>query len=306
MQQKSSVKSSPLTIFAKKINKIDFIFKRTNEMNKTLYVSDLDGTLLNRNSRLSDESITILNRLIGECGVNFTIATARTPATVEGIMKRVNTRLPFIVMNGAATWDNTTQSFISTTPIDNATAIQVCNTFESHGLRPLVYRRKGNRIEVNHFGPLSEQEKAFVDERRCTNKIFNLNNPYYKTGDNEALLIFAMNDYNRLTPIYNDVITHIKCSSVCYHDIFDPSAGLMETYAAGVSKAVAVSRLATEIGAERLVVFGDNRNDIPMMKIADYAVAPENAVDEVKAIAHEIIESNDTHSVARYIAKQQK
>ena len=61
-------------------------------MKKTLYVSDLDGTLLDRNSQLSDESVVILNRVIEEHGVNFTIATARTPATVEHIMRRVRTR----------------------------------------------------------------------------------------------------------------------------------------------------------------------------------------------------------------------
>ena len=273
-------------------------------MKKTLYVSDLDGTLLDRNSQLSEESISTLNRLINECGVNFTIATARTPATVVGIMERIHSRLPFIVMNGAATWDNIGRRFISTSPFDNSTLEQVCNIFEAHGLNPMVYRRNGNSIEVHHCGQFSPQEQEFVEERKRLSKKFHLNDPAYKINDNEALLIFAMNDYSRLKPIYNDVIKHINCSSVCYHDIFDPSAGLMETYAPGVSKAVAIRRLADEIGAERLIVFGDNRNDIPMMKIADYAVAPENAIDEVKAIAHEVIGPNYTHSVAQFIASQ--
>lgn len=273
-------------------------------MKKTLYVSDLDGTLLDRNSQLSEESISTLNRLINECGVNFTIATARTPATVVGIMERIHSRLPFIVMNGAATWDNIGRRFISTSPFDNSTLEQVCNIFEAHGLNPMVYRRNGNSIEVHHCGQFSPQEHEFVEERKRLSKKFHLNDPAYKINDNEALLIFAMNDYSRLKPIYNDVIKHVNCSSVCYHDIFDPSAGLMETYAPGVSKAVAIRRLADEIGAERLIVFGDNRNDIPMMKIADYAVAPENAIDEVKAVAHEVIGPNYTHSVTQFIASQ--
>lgn len=273
-------------------------------MKKTLYVSDLDGTLLDRNSQLSEESISTLNRLINECGVNFTIATARTPATVVGIMERIHSRLPFIVMNGAATWDNIGRRFISTSPFDNSTLEQVCNIFEAHGLNPMVYRRNGNSIEVHHCGQFSPQEQEFVEERMRLSKKFHLNDTAYKINDNEALLIFAMNDYSRLKPIYNDVIKHINCSSVCYHDIFDPSAGLMETYAPGVSKAVAIRRLADEIGAERLIVFGDNRNDIPMMKIADYAVAPENAIDEVKAVAHEVIGPNYTHSVTQFIASQ--
>lgn len=273
-------------------------------MKKTLYVSDLDGTLLDRNSQLSEESISILNTLIGEQNVNFTIATARTPATVVNIMERVRTKLPFVVMNGAAMWDNAKEQFISTIPIPQSCVTQVCDTFESYGLHPLVYRRNGNMIEVHHFGTLSPEEEAFIEDRKHLGlkQIF-LKDADYKINDKEALLIFAMNGYDRLMPVYNDVIKHVDCSSVCYHDIFNPAAGLMETYAPGVSKAAAIRSLTEMAGAERLVVFGDNRNDIPMMQIADYAVAPENAVDEVKAIAHEIIEPNHTHSVARFILK---
>ena len=52
------------------------------------------------------------------------------------------------------------------------------------------------------------------------------------------------------------------------------------------------------------MVFGDNRNDIPMMQIADLSVAPENAVDEVKAIADVVIEPNYMNSVAKFILSE--
>ena len=57
------------------------------------------------------------------------------------------------------------------------------------------------------------------------------------------------------------------------------------------------------MGADRLTVFGDNLNDIPMMQVADCAIAVENALPEVKAVAHEIIGPNTSDSVARYILK---
>lgn len=270
-------------------------------MEKTLYVSDLDGTLLGRDSQLSCESVEILNRVLTR-GVNFTIATARTPATVVGIMEHVRTKLPFIVLNGGAMWDNSVRRFASTTPIPATTVCRVCEIFEKHGLRPLVYRRCGDALEVHHFGELSPQEELFVKERLNLGfKRFCLDDVNYKVSDNEALLLFAMNDFEVLSRIHGEVLSHVDCASVCYHDIFDPSAGLMETYAPGVSKAVAIRKLASEIGAKRLVVFGDNLNDIPMMQIADCAVAPDNAVDEVKAVADIVIEPNYTHSVARFI-----
>lgn len=276
-------------------------------MKKTLYVSDLDGTLLDRDSRLSDESVLLLNKLIIEQNINFTIATARTPATVVNIMERVNTKLPFVVMNGAATWDNMNKRFVQTLPLSPAMVENVCTIFETHGLNPMVYRKMGDRLEVHHCGELSVYERGFVAERQGLElKKFVFNDSGYKKTDGDALLIFSMNDYKRLEAVYNEVVAGGQCSSVCYHDIFDSSAGLMETYAPGVSKAIAVRRLAEEVGADRLVVFGDNRNDIPMMEIADLAVAPENAMDEVKAIADEVIEPNYTHSVARFIFSEIK
>ena len=50
-----------------------------------LFVSDLDGTLLNKDQVISDYSKRELNRLINT-GINFAIATARSPATVSDIL----------------------------------------------------------------------------------------------------------------------------------------------------------------------------------------------------------------------------
>lgn len=273
-------------------------------VSKTLYVSDLDGTLLDSNSQLSEGSVSMLNELIEKRGVNFSIATARTPATVVNIMGRVRTRLPYVVMNGAAMWCNEEKRFLNTVPIVKGKVVEVCEVFEAHGLCPMVYRVNGNRLEVRSCGELSAQEEGFVHMRRCLDyKRFFLDDAGYKVDECDALLVFAMNDYERLRPVYQEIVAMGDCSSVFYHDIFDASVGLMETYAPGVSKAGAVSRLAKEVGAERLVVFGDNRNDIPMMQIADVAVAPYNAVDEVKAIANVVIEPNYTDAVVRFIAQ---
>lgn len=272
-------------------------------MKKTLYVSDLDGTLLDSNSQLSEETIAVLNELITERGVNFSIATARTPATVMNIMERVPMRLPMVVMNGAAMWNNAERKFESMSAIDLMTVDEVCGIFELHGLHPMVYRRNGNRLFVNHYGTLSSQEKAFVAERTgLALKHFQLNDFFYKRRAGNPLLIFSMNEYDRLKPVYEEISEEVDCSVEFYRDIFDSDAGMIEVYAPGVSKAVAVRRLADKVGAERLVVFGDNRNDIPMMRIADLAIAPENAMPEVKAVAHKIIGANTTHSVAHYIA----
>ena len=53
---------------------------------KTLYVTDLDGTLMRNDMTISEESVEILNRLI-ECGVLITYATARSFHSAYDITK---------------------------------------------------------------------------------------------------------------------------------------------------------------------------------------------------------------------------
>jgi hypothetical protein len=53
--------------------------------------------------------------------------------------------------------------------------------------------------------------------------------------------------------------------------------------------------------ADRLTVFGDNLNDLPMMAVADVAVAVENALPEVKKAADIVIGTNQSDAVALYL-----
>ena len=69
----------------------------------------MDGTLLGADSRLSNTSARIISDLTRR-GANITVATARTPATVEMILADAEPSLPAIVMTGAAMWCRDTKS----------------------------------------------------------------------------------------------------------------------------------------------------------------------------------------------------
>ena len=270
----------------------------------TLYVSDLDGTLLGKDSQLSAVTVATLNRIIGELGGLFTVATARTPATVVPLMQQVHARLPFIVIGGSAMWNPVTMSYEHTRGIDDMTVNAVADVFDRRGAHPFIYRRHGkNLLHTHHYGPLSPQEERFIAERQhLPLKQFFLDDRDFRHSDDEALLIFSMNKYAVLKSIADDLRTSVpSCSVMVYHDIFDESEGYLEIFSAGTSKAAAIRDLARQLGAGRVVVFGDNRNDIAMMQAADFSVAVDNAFTEVKAVASEVIGPNTVDSVARWI-----
>lgn len=274
------------------------------DMVKTLYVSDLDGTLLDNNSQLSTGTITTLNRVIGELGGLFTVATARTPATVVPLMQEVHATLPFIVIGGSAMWNPVTCCYEHTRGINDLTLNAVADVFDRHGIHPFIYRRHGdNLLHTHHFGNMSPQEEQFVAARQqLPLKKFILNDVNYRHNSDEALLIFSLNKYHVLKAIAEDIKASVDtCTVMLYHDNFDNEEGYLEIFTAGTSKAAAIRLLAREVGADRVVVFGDNRNDIKMMQAADHSVAMGNAFPEVKAAATEVIGPNTADSVARWI-----
>jgi len=180
----------------------------------------------------------------------------------------------------------------------------VADVFDRHHAHPFIYRRHGSDLlYTHHDGPLSLQEERFVAQRQhLPLKRFLLDDNNYRHSDDEALLIFSMNKYAVLKEIAQDLKTNVTtCSVMLYHDIFDESEGYLEIFTAGTSKAAAIHQLAQQVGATRVVVFGDNRNDIAMMQAADHSVAVGNAFPEVKAAASEVIGPNTADSVPHWI-----
>ena len=74
-----------------------------------------------------------------------------------------------------------------------------------------------------------------------------------------------------------------------------------EIMPAKASKANAILELKKIWNCNTVVSFGDAINDIPMFQISDYAYAVENAVDELKKYATDIIASNDNDGVANFL-----
>ena len=67
------------------------------------------------------------------------------------------------------------------------------------------------------------------------------------------------------------------------------------------SKSNAIRQLKGLLGCDKLVVFGDGKNDIDMFELADESYAVENAVPELKEVATGVIGCNDEDGVAHWL-----
>lgn len=275
-------------------------------MIRQLFVTDLDGTLLNNDSIVSQRSARILSSL-SDAGALITVATARTPATVEPLLKNIPTRPPAIVLTGAALWNRATHTYISPHFIPQSTCAGILAILRAHRISPMVYTiAPDSTIHTYYSGSPSPKERIFIGQRsNLPFKRMIINSPDVDLSSPlpSTILIFAIAS-NQAVRSAACALKSVSCSVSAYPDIFDPSTSYLEIFAPGISKASAVQRLKSICSADRLIVFGDNLNDLPMMAVADLSVAVGNALPQVKEAADIVIGPNTDDSVARFISEQ--
>ncbi|MDE7116639.1 MAG: Cof-type HAD-IIB family hydrolase, partial [Muribaculaceae bacterium] len=255
---------------------------------------------------LSQKTTGLLNRSIAE-GKLFTVATARTPATVAGIIKDVEMNLPAIVFTGAAIWNPASGKYSDIRYMNPDTAVRLAETYRKEKFPIFHFTLENDVINIYHIGgKLNELERQFMEER--------LHSPYKRfhispTGEDiippdisKTIIFYGMQPTHLAEAIHERVSGLPGCRHQCYHDIYGQEIALVDAFAPDATKANAVLRMKEKTGADRVVAFGDNLNDIPMLQAADVAVAVENALPEVKEIADIVIGPNTDDAVAEFIS----
>lgn len=274
-------------------------------MSKTLFVSDLDGTLMQPDATLSDQTVDILNRNIAS-GKLFTIATARTPATVSQIIDKVNLEVPAIVMTGAAIWDKRSNRYSERRFISEEATRQFIELLHEKRFPIFHFTLDEDIINIYHIGgALNEIEREFVEERLSSPfKRFHLREDGGEITPEEiekTILFYGMQPTEHSEAVYTASLEISDLRPQFYHDIYGPAIGIMEAFSPLATKAEAIKLMKARTGADKVVAFGDNINDLPMFKVADIAVAVENALPEVKEAADIVIGPNTDDSVAKFI-----
>lgn len=269
---------------------------------RNLYVSDLDGTLLN-----SDEKITIfsknnLNKLI-EDGANFTIATARTPATVIDILDGLNIKLPLVLMNGVIIYDKSKEEYIDIKNINLDTTNSILNILEKQCKNFLLYSIKDNHMYVYYKKFFNEAEINFYNGRKDKKlKTFIQTKDYRKSIDDSKVINIVIMDKKEAVEKIGYKLREIKNITVNYYkDIYNPEWYFMEIYNSDASKAKGIEFLSSYLESDNLITFGDNLNDIPMFLIADRSYATSNADERLKNIATSVIGNNNEDAVVKFL-----
>ena len=253
---------------------------------ETLFLSDLDGTLLTRESVLPDGGVERI-RTLYDRGVRLTYATARTIRSAAFILAGVPYPAPVSLMNGTFLRDMTRGVYLKKHVIDRRAAEAILR----YPAEPFIYT-------------LDDADELFTAYRRLANpamadfmreRMERYNKPFRKLdgGLPEGVIVYFcyLDTHAALSPVYDALRENPAVQCAFYPDHSDADTWYLEVFAADASKGNAVQELREVTGCKTIVAFGDNYNDIPMLTAADHAVAIDTAPAEVRAAADDTTSS---------------
>ena len=270
---------------------------------KTLFLSDLDGTLLNSNGQLSSRTAEIISDLT-EKGILFTVATARTHATVMQMFEGVKLPCPLVLMNGVTIYNPVKREFIVTHPMPTELGNKIINEFRTRNVEPMIYFQNEDTLEIYYSELTNDYQRQYVSKRtECNGKKFIYSPTPVSIEGRKLVYLVSLDYYENLIDIYTAVSEFDDAHCMFYKDNYS-DLYFLEIISKTVSKASGALEVKEIVGADKMVAFGDNLNDIPLFEIADESYAVSNAEDKLKKIATGVIGCNDDDSVAEYILAQ--
>ena len=269
---------------------------------KVLYVTDLDGTLLNRHDRVSPFSVRTINSLV-ENGMLFTYATARSLVSASVVTEGLSTNIPVIAYNGAFILQPSTGEILSEEKFTEEERHAVRETLARCRISPLVYSFVRGVEKVSWIPRYENDGIRRYLSMRPGDRRFRPVEDAESLFEGDVFYYTCIGERDELQPVYDTFSGDARYRCTMQQELYRPEYWC-EIMPARASKAGAIRKLKDMRGCTRIVSFGDAVNDIPMFEISDECYAVANAVDELKAVATGIIESNEDDGVAKWLLRR--
>lgn len=276
----------------------------------SLYVSDLDGTLLTNSACLSDYTRLELRRLLSE-GLAFSVASARSVVAMQHILRDLPLELPVIEFNGAFLSDLDTGRHEIVNAIDPDVVTDLHDLLTHYGTNPFVSTFSGVEDCLYYCDVINDGMRWYVGDRtknqdRRLRKVSDMRSALRE----QVVCLTCVGAHALLSDIA--VLVREKYGSELESHLFEnhysPGWHWLTLHDRRASKDQAVRLLMemTGFGESDLVVFGDQINDLKLFRMATEAVAVANAVPEVIAQANRVIGTNEDDSVVKFIRQHHR
>lgn len=269
---------------------------------KTLFISDLDGTLLSPKPEITAHTAEIINSLTDR-GMNFTFATARSIYSAIPMTSALGINVPCILMNGVSIYDIRNKSYIKSEFIDPADSAEILRSFEKHGVHCFMYRIEDGLLICYYSELTTKVMQSFAEVRKHEYKKPFVQCRLADRADGCTVYFTTTGPYEELLPVKEEVERLPGVDIAFYLDVYN-GAWYLEIFSHRASKSNGIRFIRERYGFERVVAFGDNLNDLPMFEQADVKIAVGNAREEVKTAADIVIGTNDRDGVAEWLKEE--
>lgn len=266
-------------------------------MHYRLIATDLDDTLLNEDSQVSERNCKAIKRAV-EVGVRFVIATGRMFKTSVTYLEEIglNGDCPLINYHGALVKTALSKRIMFHRPLDNDLAVAV------------VQEAEKQQCHVS----------LFVDDDLYINKENEYSRFYQTLAKIDPLPVGRLSSFlknNSVCPTKISIIRWDGDIDSIEHklrksfgkklSILQSRPYFLEITEQKATKGQTLRWLAEQEGIrpEEIIAFGDGHNDLDMLDYAGLGVAVANARSELLAIADLVTSSNSADGVAEVIEK---
>ncbi len=254
-----------------------------------LIATDLDGTLLDENSKVPKDFNTTLEKLLNK-NIIFAVASGRSYAGIEHLFTEdVIEKLYFICDNGAVVQKG--KEVLFSYKIEKEQVKRIITFLRENNINNIMVSGvKGAYYEASNED-FSNKMKNMYTEMTLVEDILKVDDEIFKIS------VYDKEDIKDkvYTPIKNEFKDElsIHIAAKIWTDIMQK----------GTDKGIAIDILQKKynIHYDETMVFCDYNNDIPMINMAKYSVAMDNATEEVKDICFMQTTKNSQNGVIKTI-----
>ncbi len=255
--------------------------------------SDADGTLLNENSLVDEETINYINKLKNE-GIIFVLASGRMPSGILDIYQHMNYKGPYISYNGALIFDDN-DNIIYDSFIDKLVAMEIKNFITNNyaDICCSLYSYDHWIVDDRTNPWIIKEEttiKIIAEDRFLLEKVNGIHKILINGSNHNLELIRT-----KILEEYPELTTVISIPN--YLEITSDMA----------NKSISLKRVCEhyDISLDEVIAIGDGYNDIGMLKTVSKSYAMKNAPNEVKKFANNITESDNNNQGILKVLKRE-
>jgi Cof subfamily protein (haloacid dehalogenase superfamily) len=246
-----------------------------------LVVCDIDGTLVDNQKRISTGNKNALERFKREGG-RISFATGRIEKSVEPYCRELDIHIPIILYNGAKIIHPFTGGVVRNlflTEQDVRRAISL----EEHFPFDFIFYSEGEAYVRRSSDAIRAYEKG--DGFQC------IPDPSLSNLKEKRITKILMIGDGGFFPQFR---REFLADPACRASLIQSESTYLEILPEGVNKGEALKELVDHLGLsmEQVICFGDNLNDLEMIRSAGVGVAMKNGRAEVRESADIIAPEN--------------